>query len=289
MAELQGRDEPDTDNFAQTEHGDWGAAIGRCQHCGQSLRYGTYYLHKPTGELLAVGLQCATKLDLPSREAIADRAHTQRRVLAKVRGRFLSGDPRARQAVEACTAEAVQALRNYEGDGDVVPVDSFLCDLGRKFERDGHLSDKQLEAAWWAAERARQHTVRQDLWEQERAERDKDREPVPVTDERIRITGTIIKTDTHEYDGPYGPEYRDVMTVQDDRGWLVWGTKPGSLGNVQKDDRVTFMARVEPSTDREETDWQTAKQADPYFGFFKRPTKAEALIPLGNDKDSGGR
>jgi hypothetical protein len=89
-----------------------------------------------------------------------------------------------------------------------------------------------------------------------------DAEPVPVTRERIVITGEVIKVAVQEND--YGS--RDVMTVEDDRGFRLWGSVPSSLDFDEiKNKRITFSATVTPS-DR-----------DPKFGFFKRPTKAEII------------
>lgn len=63
------------------------------------------------------------------------------------------------------------------------------------------------------------------------------------------------------------------MLVLDDRGFKVWGTVPAALerdehggmtvGTIaEKGDRVTFTARLEPSSD------------DETFGFFKRPRRS---------------
>ena len=46
--------------------------------------------------------------------------------------------------------------------------------------------------------------------------------------------------------------------IQDDRGFKVCGTAV-----ADKDERVSFMARIEPSKD------------DSKFGFYKRPTKVK--------------
>lgn len=54
------------------------------------------------------------------------------------------------------------------------------------------------------------------------------------------------------------------MLVQDDRGFKVWGTVPGSIA-ADKGDEIKFVANVEASDD------------DPKFGFFKRPRKAVTL------------
>jgi len=78
---------------------------------------------------------------------------------------------------------------------------------------------------------------------------------------KIQITGTIISIKEKVND--YGARY--VMTVKDDRGFLVWGTHPAALINTNVGDRIRFNASVAPS-DR-----------DSKFGFFKRPTKAEVI------------
>lgn len=82
--------------------------------------------------------------------------------------------------------------------------------------------------------------------------------PVPATNERITITGTVTKTDVKE--NAYG--IRRVFTVLDDRGFRIWSTAPAAIDHAEVGDRVSFVARVERS-DRDET-----------FGFASRPSKA---------------
>ncbi len=77
---------------------------------------------------------------------------------------------------------------------------------------------------------------------------------------KMVVTGVVVKTDLYEND--YG--VRDVMTVKDDRGFLVWGTSPRAF-TIDKGDHVTFSATVTPSN------------GDAKFGFFKRPTKTNVL------------
>lgn len=83
-----------------------------------------------------------------------------------------------------------------------------------------------------------------------------------ITGAEVEISGVIVKTDLHTND--YG--VRSVMTVKDDRGFLVWGTVPAKIDGVRKGDRVTFTASVE------------ASNTDECFGFFKRPKKATARL-----------
>lgn len=93
--------------------------------------------------------------------------------------------------------------------------------------------------------------------EAERQAEQENSEPVPVTEDRIVVTGTITKLDARE--NAYGTRY--VMVVKDRRGFALWGTQPSKLSTARLGDVVTFTARVERS-DR-----------DDYFGFFSRPTK----------------
>lgn len=89
--------------------------------------------------------------------------------------------------------------------------------------------------------------------------------PVPVTDERLRFEGTVVKVAKQE-GFTYNSPTRTVITVLDDRGFKVWGTAPSAIDHkIEVGTKVAFDAKVEVS-DRDET-----------FGFFKRPTKAEVL------------
>lgn len=93
---------------------------------------------------------------------------------------------------------------------------------------------------------------------QEKAE---EPDPAPVVvGKGIEIVGKIIGLGVKENE--YGT--RSVMTVLDDRGFKVWGTKPRALWGCDRGDRVKFIATIENSDSFD-------------FGFFKRPSKVEAL------------
>jgi hypothetical protein len=81
-----------------------------------------------------------------------------------------------------------------------------------------------------------------------------------IIGQNVVITGTVTRTDAKYTD--YGVRY--VMTVEDDRGFRVWGSIPTGLA-VNPGDRITFTATVEPSDDVS-------------FGFVKRPRKAAVLV-----------
>ena len=83
----------------------------------------------------------------------------------------------------------------------------------------------------------------------------------PVPTGRVEVTGTIIATRT-EY-GAYGSQFKAL--IEDDRGFRLWGNLPSAIWDAQKGERVTFIAALSVSPD------------DEFFGFWKRPTKAEFI------------
>lgn len=122
--------------------------------------------------------------------------------------------------------------------------------------------------------------VRQREYDERKAEEARVKEnadPIPVTDKRIKITGTVLGFKEVEGWG-YGETVTKMIFI-DDRGFKLYGTAPsykkmeknryGTMEemtcHLDKGDKVEFMARVEPSKD------------DTKFGFFKRPTKVQVL------------
>lgn len=85
--------------------------------------------------------------------------------------------------------------------------------------------------------------------------------PVPVTDDRIEITGTVISAKWKQTD--FGSSLK--LTINTTEGYRVWGSAPAALlrdGDTQPGDVVTFFATVVVSDD------------DKTFGFYARPSKA---------------
>ena len=62
----------------------------------------------------------------------------------------------------------------------------------------------------------------------------------------------------YERETQWGRAVKNI--IQDDRGFKVCGTAV-----ADRDERVSFMARIEPSKD------------DSKFGFYKRPTKIKLI------------
>lgn len=111
-----------------------------------------------------------------------------------------------------------------------------------------------------SARRALEEEARKAAEAERRAE--VEAEPVPNDGARHTVTGRVLRTDVKAND--FG--VRHVWTVEDDRGFRVWGTIPTGLdASPEVNDRVTFVARLERS-DR-----------DDFFGFYSRPTKGQIL------------
>lgn len=219
---------------------------GQCDHCGARLRYVAVLFHAPTNSHMAVGETChAERFGHDSKLAKdLDRLHKRAaaaRALAKVRGAvdiWLEEDPRNLEAVEYAEA-------NFEGN-------NFYTDLLAKLRQYGPWSDRQRDAVLRGKVAAPARALAQAAREAE--------VKVPVVEGRQVLVGTVIKAEWK--DDEYGG--RTVMTVKEDRGFLVWGTMPANL-DAERGDRIKFQATVKKS-DRDES-----------FGFFKRPAKAERV------------
>jgi hypothetical protein len=140
----------------------------------------------------------------------------------------------------------------------------FRASLAHKLFQHGSLSAAQVEAV-------RRGMVRE-------AEVDaKHAAAGQLTAGKQEISGTIVSHKWQEQESYSGYGTRSVhkMLVELDNGNRVWGTMPAAVDEAcwldeaqteyePKGVRVKFAAEVEPSRD------------DPYFGFFRRPTKAVA-------------
>jgi hypothetical protein len=172
------------------------------------------------------------------------------------------------KAADPRNAEAIDFLvERVEESGDH-GFNGFYFDLLTKARRYGSLSERQVDAALNAKTRQQERDARRAADEQDRR---------PVVEGTIQIEGEVVSTKWQE--NAYGG--RAVMTVKDDRGFLVWGSVPSALDFIDepgsepgdpgfqralgRGDRVRFTATV------------TASDRDECFGFFKRPRNAQWL------------
>lgn len=272
LADLLGVPSGSVSVMSYIVNGNW-RRKGTCDHCGAHFHHGVFFRHRHTGEVIAVGHQCADEtMSLPSRAALlrkrATKAHAEGKKAEKIR----------ESAAEWTAANpAVHAhLLEFAHDGDDGwRGNSFYADLLRKLELYGGLSEKQTEAVERNIERDRTFRERR---AQEKAN------ALPVPEGRQAIVGKVLSL--KERESMYGTVLK--MLVQHDSGWKVWGTCPAALADpvslslsdeyggwvwrptVEVGDTVAFTGTVEVSKD------------DQSFGFFKRPTKA-LLVERGKD------
>lgn len=181
-----------------------------------------------------------------ARAAARRRVAAMKQALADAQARI------ARQEAEsaALAAEVEEARARYTAEHPEVvealaalPAGRFADDIRAAFEAYGSLTERQAEAVLRIAREAADAPA-----------------PAPVVEGRIVIEGRVLSTKW--VDNDFGGCVK--MLVLDDRGFKVYGTRPGSL-SVEKGDRVRFTATVKASRD------------DEAFGFYSRPTKAEVL------------
>jgi hypothetical protein len=197
------------------------AMLGKCDHCGQSLRYCNVFYHKPSGGYLCVGNDCCHRLSLASREQLESlKLYKFRQQFKKAWQQWLEVNP------------AFVIL------GDIVE-DSTIQDIMHRGRSTGKLSDK-----------ARDYLAVRATWFVERAV-SKAKEALEPKSEcltgRIQVKGQILSV-KHQ-DSQWGGSYK--MLVKDYRGFKVWGNIPSEI-DANVGDVVEFTATVEKS-DKDES------------------------------------
>jgi hypothetical protein len=218
---------------------------GNCDHCGAAHTYQVILRHKPTGALVSVGHQCyEQRFSVPGwQNVIADKA---RRAALK-----LKREANVAAALAAMDETERTAFQWGESDPNAHPI---AQDLAHKAAQYGPLSDKQ---------KALLVKIHRETLERaaKKAEEEANAEPVP--EGKVVVRGTILGFKTAETD--FGTTTK--MVIRDDRGFKVYGTRPAEVyrADGEKGDRIEFTATLERSKD------------DPFFGFFRRPTKTRII------------
>lgn len=220
-------------------------STGQCDHCGARFAHGALIKHIPTGQHLTIGCDCADGRFGMSQAEYDRFRETKKQAAARSRL------GRARQLL-AWRREQPELLRLLNKGRD----DEFLGSLRRQLCDKGELSERQIEAGLKAGRSKSEWISKRDA---ERAQLEATGEPVIAGRQQITATVLAIKSQDTEF----GIVWK--LLVQLWGGSKLWGTQPASLDGANRGDRVTFTAAVEPSAD------------DPFFGYYKRPTKAYIL------------
>lgn len=265
----------------------------RCDHCGARYTYAVWYLHKRTQEVIAVGRQCSA-----NRFGAEDWTLKASRIAARLSREKILVDleaalPEVFRYIEKATRIypsrwVKDDFKEHPSDPDYyVSLDSFPTGQPTKTYADvpkialGILSaeaslfgafkksirEKVLDVEKLSAAYAKLQTAYERMVVKINADLLKPKAEVP--EGRVVIRGKVLSTKSVETD--FG--FTEKMTVEDDRGFRVFGSVPSGLkydeaGNwvgELKGRSVEFSAAVERS------------ERDPFFGFYKRPTKPRVL------------
>ncbi len=244
---------------------------GTCHICGARAMYVARFHHLPSNTYITTGLDCAEKMGID--DPMAFKSFRKR---AKAGLAATAGKRKAQKLLEDAQLGDVWAKfvelttplpAGVVGRDERLPrQEEIILDVVHGVIRYGNLSEgrEKLLANVW-----HQITVERPAKQAARAAEMIAAEPVPVTDERVTITGKIVSTKTTE--SRFGIVSK--MLVVTDAGYKVYGTIPAEFMNeVSKTGehnlrgfRVQFCAKLERSKD------------DDKFGFFSRPTKPVIL------------
>lgn len=231
--------------YSGQEHG------GNCGVCGSANAiYTAMFFHKPTNAYVRTGLDCAEKLEC--RGVAAFRKNCASALEAK------AGKRKAEAVLAEANLSAAWALyvQGQQSATELPREETALCDIVNRLVQYGSLSVPQMAFLRRLVDQIANRAV---INAQRAAEHAKAK-PLPVSDKRITVRGTVISIKVPNYErGECGPVR---MLVQHKDGWKVWGSLPSNLTGLQKGAAVEFDAAVKVS------------DKDEKFGFFKRPTKA---------------
>lgn len=230
---------------------------GVCHICGNANAiYTTLWHHRPSNVYIRVGSECSGKLEQGDGEAF--------RALSRIKDVVA----RARAAhAGKLKAEHILAEAGLTPAWDIYLAPSedkqreelTVTDIVSNLVRYGAMSEKQATFLRTLLTRIenRAETERQRAEELARAA------DVPMTEERVRIGGTLLAVKRNEYTNIW------KMLVQHEDGYKLWGSFPVALGGTPRGSKIEFFAQISRS-DR-----------DSKFGFFRRPTRAKVLEVAG--------
>jgi hypothetical protein len=228
---------------------------GNCDICGAWAVYTALFHHPGTNVYIRTGMTCADKMGWGLGEQFRAYRRACKKALANKAGKA--------KAISILDKNDLGDLwpiylgtDEQEIDRAILDAQYTVRDIIGKLVRYGSISEAQMGFL-------RSLKKRIEDWPRIKAEREAERasaEDCPTG--RMVIEGTVVKTSVKEY----GHFERVVMTVKADSGFLVWGTIPEVVSSgIQRGQRIRFTGTIEPS------------DADPKFGFFQRPAKAEII------------
>jgi hypothetical protein len=236
--------------FANHEHG------GTCHICGATALYICKFHHPKSNTYIVTGNDCAEKMGMGDARAF----RVFREAISSEREHKAGKQKAARILAEAGLQAAWDLYIGAEGRDGVVQdkPTNIIFDVCSKLVKYGSISDKQIEllrkCMTWRVEAAARVA--------NRAAEDEAAADVPQTDGRTTFEGTVLTVKEPD-------EYAQFPTwkilVKHETGYKIWGSRPASISDVQRGDKVRFAATILRS------------DKDSKFGFFSRPSKAEII------------
>lgn len=239
--------------YSNHEHG------GNCFICGAYNVYEAIFYHAKTNSYIRTGMDCAEKLEMGDAarfRAFKKSVHdAMERQAGKAKAEVILNAEGLQQAFEVF--KMVNAL---ETSINLPSEEATIYDIVSRLVKYGNLSEAQMNFLHKLVERINTRAAREEAKKVQQAKWAEEKEAAAnVPTGRIEIKGTVLKVD--EKENNFG--VRLVMTIKTEQGFILWGSVPVAISNVEKGNQVEFTATVEPSSN------------DPKFGFFKRPSKAK--------------
>jgi hypothetical protein len=229
---------------------------GICQICGAYCDYVAVYYHAKSNSYIKCGFQCANKLDMGNaqdfraiRKAVKDYKEAK------------AGKQKAKAILdEKGLSEAwkIYNERGWVGWNKDNRQEEIIDNIISKLVRYGNISKAQEDLIKKLLE---QIDKRAEIKKQ-REEEKENAQPCP--NGKVEVRGVVISIKMVKNKFSYGEIAK--MLVKSEDGYLVFGSVPQSIYNIQKGDKVIFQADVQPSNN------------DNKFGYFKRPRQAKKLV-----------
>jgi hypothetical protein len=221
---------------------DLGRSKAACQYCGTGIRY-QFFLQSADGKKFYVGSDCIYK---SGDAGLINIAKKERSRLAKEKRDARKAQSRQERQAK-WDAERAEKLEKFLADHFTIkPVFDWAAtstgialDIYNNLAKWGNLTESQIALLV-------------------RFFNDAQKPKADCPSGKVTIEGVVISTKF--VDGYYGCQYK--MTVESNDGYRVFGTVPKSLDNVEKGNKIRFVATIEPAPN------------DKHFGFFSRPKEA---------------
>lgn len=219
----------------------------KCDVCGARYSYGGAFVHRPTGQTILVGCDCAAKyamlIDFARFDAVKEigksrtAAALTRRRNQQRREIFLGSNPGLREAL-ACGHRITN-------------------DLADKLTQYHSLSAAQIALAFKLHSETFAPVRTQEV-------------NIPAPEGRQVVRGTVVSCKTYESD--FGVSLKMTVKVVTGAGtWLCWGTVPSTIeGRNESTDGALKGCEIEFTA-------TLTRGREVHFALFKRPTKARIV------------